>query len=87
MELSDTPRDEVLAGSHIGRRLTHATRSRKRSEASDCEGDELSLSDAVGAAPIICAPAMRHAPQRSKGVTRLRRIRGLILYGLDNLIT
>ena len=23
-----------------------------------------------------------HAPQRSKGVTRLRRIRGLILYGL-----
>ena len=48
MELSDTPRDEVLAGSRIRRRLTHATRSRKRSE-----GDELSLSDAVGAAPII----------------------------------
>ena len=53
MELSDAPRDEVLIGSRIGQRLSHATLSRKRSE-----GDE--LLDAVDAVLVIAVTC--HAP-------------------------
>jgi hypothetical protein len=59
MTLSDPPCDGILVGSRIGRRLTHATLSRKRSE-----GDE--LLEAVEAVLVIAVTC--HAPcARGKG--------------------
>ena len=55
MVLSDTPHDEALVESRIGRRLFHATH-RKRSE-----GDNLSYLALLALYSLLWSPAMHRA--------------------------